>query len=87
MSTHVFDFLLDVHAVPPLGPLKSKVLQEVGDSVICVVFISASCIDKYTHRTRLSVSTLRKLTQLLFAYLRKDAYAVRKGCDLCGRDI
>lgn len=71
MSTHVFDFLLDVHAVPPLGPLKSKVLQEVSDSVICVVFISASCVDKYTHGTRLSVTTLRKIDRVALCLLEK----------------
>lgn len=72
MSTHVLDFLLDVHAVSPLRPLKSKVLQEVGDAVVCVVFISASCIDKYTHRARLSVSSLRKIDTASPCLLEKE---------------
>ena len=72
MSTHVFDFLLDVYAVSPLGPLKSKVLQEVGNSVICVVFISASCINKHTNRTRLSVSSLRNIKVSALCLLEKE---------------
>ena len=72
MSTHVLHFLLDVHTASPLRAFKSEMFQEVGNSVICVVFISASRVDKDTHGARLSVSSLQIICTAALCLLEKE---------------
>lgn len=72
MSTHVLNFLFDVYSASSLSSFKSKMLQKVSNSVICIVFISASCIDKYTNRTCLSVSSLQRISTKVIYLLEKE---------------
>mgnify|MGYP003262392759 CR=1 FL=1 len=69
MGTHVFHFFLDVDTTPLLCPLERKMLQEVRHAIVCIIFISTSCVNKNTHRACFPIPSL-KTTPISTFYLR-----------------